>query len=281
MTIRRRTISIGAAMALSAVGLAAVGLAGCATSNQSPSQSPSQSPTQSLSPTAAKPAALSGTITVFAASSLKETFTKLGAAFEAANPGTKILFSFAASSGLATQITSGAPADVFAAASTTTMTTVVSAGLASSPVTFAKNTMEIAVPPTNPAGIAALADLSQSGVKVALCQVAVPCGSTAAKVFKAAKLTVSAVTLEPDVKSVLGKVELGEVDAGVVYVTDVLAAGSKVLGITIPSSVNATTAYPIAALSGSTNLALAQAFLAYVTSADGQAVLTAAGFAGP
>ena len=272
MTIRRRTISIGAAVALSVVGLA-----GCATSNQVPSQSPSQS----LSPTAATSAALSGTITVFAASSLKGTFTKLGAAFEAANPGTRIVFSFAASSALATQITSGAPADVFAAASTATMATLVSAGLASKPVTFAKNTMDIAVPPKNPAGIAMLADLAKSGVKVALCQVAVPCGSTAAKVFKAAKITVTPVTLEPDVKSVLGKVELGEVDAGVVYVTDVLAAGARVLGIAIPSAMNATTTYPIAALSNSTNLALAQAFAAYVESADGQAVLVAAGFAAP
>jgi len=222
-----------------------------------------------------------GTITVFAAASLKEVFTSLAKSFEAAHPGTSIQFSFGASSTLAAQIDAGAPADVFASASTTNMDQVVAAGYASGPTIFAKNSMEIATPPMNPGGIKLLSDLARSGVKVALCQPAVPCGVTAAKVFTKAQLTVTPATLEPDVKAVLTKVELGEVDAGVVYVTDVRAAGAKVNGVVIPDAVNATTAYPIAALSKSANSTLAQAFVNYVLSADGLAALNNAGFATP
>jgi molybdate transport system substrate-binding protein len=218
---------------------------------------------------------------VFAASSLKEAFTTLGSQFEAANPGTKVVFSFGASSTLATQITSGAPADVFASASPKNMTQVVTAGDASSPTNFVKNVMEIAVPPANPGHVTAVADLAKSSLKVALCQPQVPCGTVAAKVFKNAKITVKPVTLQPDVKSVLTQVELGNVDAGVVYVTDVASAGSKVTGIVIPDSVNASTEYPIAALSHSADSALAQAFVAYVLSDAGQSVLTADKFEKP
>ena len=141
--------------------------------------------------------------------------------------------------------------------------------------------MEIALPPANPGNITALADLAKAGVKLALCQDQVPCGSTAAKVFTNAKLTVAPVTLEPDVKSVLAKVELGEVDAGLVYLTDVRAAGDKVKGIEIPSDVNASTSYPIAALTKAVNASLAKAFVDYVLSADGASVLAADGFAKP
>jgi molybdate transport system substrate-binding protein len=118
-------------------------------------------------------------------------------------------------------------------------------------------------------------------VKVALCQVAVPCGATAEKVFTNAKITVTPVTQEADVKSVLSKVELGEVDAGIVYVTDVRSAGTKVTGVTIPADVNASTTYPIAPLSASKNMTTAQAFVSYVLSSEGQAVLKADGFAQP
>ena len=225
--------------------------------------------------------AVSGTVNVFAAASLKEAFTKLGATFESAHPGTKVVLNFGPSSGLATQITSGAPADVFASASTKSMDLVVKAGAASAPRDFAKNSMEIAVPPKNPAGIAQVSDLAKSGVKVALCQAAVPCGTTATKVFTNVKITVTPVTQEVDVKAVLAKVSLGEVDAGVVYVTDVLAAGNKVKGIVIPAAVNASTTYPIAPLARSANAAAAQAFTDYVLSADGAAALAAAGFAKP
>jgi molybdate transport system substrate-binding protein len=224
---------------------------------------------------------LSGSITVFAASSLKEAFTTLGTQFEAAHPGVTVTFSFGASSTLATQIISGAPADVFASAAPKNMEQVVTAGDASGPVDFVKNVMEVAVPPSNPAHITSVGDLAKSSVKVALCQPQVPCGVTAASVFKNAKITVKPVTLQPDVKSVLTQVELGNVDAGVVYVTDVHGAGTKVTGILIPASVNASTEYPIAPVSKSGNLPLAQAFVAYVLSPAGQAVLTADKFEKP
>ena len=146
-------------------------------------------------------------------------------------------FNFGPSSGLAEQIGSGAPADVFASASPSNMDTVVQGGDAKDPKDFATNSMEIAVPPDNPGKIASLADLAKPGVKVALCQAQVPCGKVAAEVFANAGLTVKPVTEEVDVKSVLTKVTLGEVDAGVVYVTDVLAAGDDVKGVEIPADV--------------------------------------------
>jgi molybdate transport system substrate-binding protein len=264
------------------VGLAAaavVTLAACS-SGSSPGSAAASAPAATPAPASSSPA-LSGSVTVFAASSLKEAFTTIGRQFEAANPGTKVTFSFGASSTLAAQIAQGAPADVFASASPKNMTQVVTAGDASSPVNFVKNVMEIAVPPSNPGKVAGLADLAKSSVKVALCQPQVPCGTVAAKVFKNASVTVKPVTLQPDVKSVLTQVELGNVDAGVVYVTDVTSAGAKVKGIVIPGSVNASTEYPIAALSHSSNSALARAFVAYVLSDAGQSVLTADKFQKP
>jgi len=265
--------------ALIAAVLAAVTVAGCSSSS-SPSSAPSASSPAS-SPAATRSAPATGTITVFAASSLKETFTTLGKQFEAAHPGDTVKFSFGASSTLATQITDGAPADVFASAAPKNMDTVVSAGDASNPQDFAKNTAEVAVPPSNPANVTSVNDLAKSSVKVALCQPKVPCGVVAAGVFKNAGITVKPVTLQPDVKSVLTQVELGNVDAGVVYVTDVKAAGSKVKGVTIPANLNASTLYPIAAITNSKNLSIAQAFVAYVLSPTGQQVLAAAGFEKP
>jgi molybdate transport system substrate-binding protein len=265
--VRRIAAALAALVALA-------GVAGCGGSGDS-----TASPGAAAS--ASKPASVTGTITVLAASSLQEAFTKLGTQFEAAHPGTKVVFSFGPSSGLAEQIGQGAPADVFASASTKNMDVVVSDGAAKSATNFVSNTMEIAVPPKNPAGIAEVADLAKKGVKVALCQAAVPCGATALKVFDNAKIKVVPVTEEIDVKSTLSKVTLGEVDAGVVYVTDVRAAGSTVKGIEIPADINASTTYPIASLSGSKNKATAQAFVDYVLSPDGLAALTAAGFSKP
>ena len=250
-------------------------LAGCGSSSTQPASPATSSTAVSGSP------ALSGTVNVFAAASLQEAFTTLGKQFEAAHPGTKVVFDFGPSSGLATQITAGAPADVFASASTKNMDQVAKAAGATSPTNFASNVMEIAVPATNPAGVTGLSDLAKPAVKVALCQVAVPCGATAAKVFKNAKLTVTPVTQEIDVKAVLAKVTLGEVDAGVVYVTDVRAAGAKVKGIQIPANVNASTVYPIATLTKAPNKATAAAFTDYVLSADGVSILAADGFAKP
>ena len=225
--------------------------------------------------------AANGSITVFAASSLKETFTTLGTQFEAAHPGAKVTFNFGASSTLATQITQKAPADVFAAASTKTMDTVVQAGSASSPQTFAVNTMEIATPPKPTVTVMSVADLGKPGVKVVVCQKEVPCGIAAAAVFAKNKVTVTPVSEEADVKAVLTKVELGEADAGIVYVTDVKSAGDKVVGVTIATDQNVTTTYPIVAIKASTQAATAAAFVAYVLSPAGQQVLAAAGFASP
>jgi molybdate transport system substrate-binding protein len=255
--------------------VAAVGLllAGCGSSTGGSSTQPSTSGSSS--------AVVSGTVNVFAAASLTEAFTKLGKQFEAAHPGARVVFNFGPSSGLATQINQGAPADVFASASTKNMDQVVTTGAASTPTNFAGNVMEIAVPAKNPANVTQLSDLAKSEVKVALCQSAVPCGTTAAKIFTNAKLTVTPVTQEVDVKAVLTKVTLGEVDAGVVYVTDVRSAGAKVKGIVIPADVNASTQYPIATLTKAPNKATAQAFTNYVLSAEGASALDAAGFARP
>ena len=178
-----------------AVALAAVAAAGCSSGGSGSSSSGS-----SASPSG-------GTITVFAAASLMGTFTQLGKQFEAAHKGDTVKFSFGPSSGLATQITSGAPADVFASAAPANMDTVVKAGDASSPKNFAQNTMEVAVPPKNPAKVTSVNDLAKKSVKVALCQPQVPCGVVAAEVFKNAGITVKPVTLQPDVKSVLTQVE--------------------------------------------------------------------------
>ena len=263
----RRTAT--SAIAAAVAGISAFALAACSSGSTAAT---GNSPTT---------ASLSGSITVFAASSLKEAFTTIGNQFEAAHPGVKVTFSFGASSTLATQIINGAPADVFASASPKNMQQIVTAGDASSPVNFVKNVMEVAVPPSNPAHVTSVNDLAKSSVKVALCQPKVPCGEVAAKVFTNAKITVKPVTLQPDVKSVLTQVELGNVDAGVVYVTDVSAAGSKVTGVPIPDGVNASTEYPIAPVSKSSNGSLAQAFVAYVLSPAGQAVLTADKFEKP
>jgi molybdate transport system substrate-binding protein len=224
---------------------------------------------------------VSGTVTVFAAASLTESFGTLGKQFEAAHPGTTVKFNFGASSALAESITQGAPGDVFASASPKNMQQVVDGGEATDSKNFANNVMEIAVPPDNPANVGTVADLAKSGTKVALCQPQVPCGSVAAQVFKNANVTVTPVTLGPDVKSVLTSVQLGEVDAGVVYKTDVQAAGTKVKGIEIPTDQNASTSYPIAALTKAPNAAGAAAFVDYVLSADGEKVLTQVGFASP
>jgi molybdate transport system substrate-binding protein len=226
-------------------------------------------------------AAPTGTITVLAAASLTESFTELGKQFEAAHPGVTVRFSFGASSTLAQQINNGAPADVFASASTSTMGQVVQAGEASNPATFAKNVLEIAVPPDNPAHVASVADLARPGIKVAVCQPQVPCGKVAATVFENAKITVKPVTQGQDVKAVLTAVRTGEVDAGLVYVTDVRSAGTAVTGIEIPAAQNASTDYPIAVTKASRNPATAQAFVDYVRSTEGESLLSKAGFATP
>ena len=224
---------------------------------------------------------VTGTVTVFAAASLTESFTTLGKQFEAAHPGTTVKFNFGASSSLAENINLGARAYVFASASSKNMKQVVDAGGASDSKAFANNVMQIAVPPDNPANVSQVTDLANPKIKVALCQPEVPCGTVAQEVFKKADVTVKPVTQGADVKAVLTTVQLGEVDAGMVYKTDVQAAGTKVKGIEIPADQNASTSYPIAALSKAPNAAGAAAFVDYVLSPDGEKVLEQAGFASP
>jgi molybdate transport system substrate-binding protein len=261
---------LGTVAAVATLALAA----GCGSSGDDDSSGSGSSPP-------APSAAVSGTVTVFAAASLTETFTTLGEQFEAAHPGATVTFNFGASSSLAENIVQGAPADVFASASAKNMQQVEDAGAASNSTTFADNVMQIAVPPDNPGNVTQLSDLAKPGLKVALCQPQVPCGAVAAAVLTKANLTVTPVTLGADVKSVLTTVQLGEVDAGVVYKTDVRAAGTKVKGIEIPPDQNASTSYPIAALTQAPNAAGAAAFVDYVLSDDGEKVLAQAGFAAP
>jgi molybdate transport system substrate-binding protein len=267
-----RTGAALVAAGLISAGLTSVVLTGCASADESASASRS-------SGSASEP--VTGTITVFAAASLTESFTRLAGQFEDANPGVTVTLSFASSSALATQVVSGAPADVFASAGPAPMQQVVDAGAAAGATVFALNLMAIAVPPDNPGNVTGVQSLASASVTTALCQPQVPCGSTAQRVFSKAGVAVVPVTLEPDVKSVLSKVLLNEVDAGVVYATDVRAAGSRVAGIQIPAAINASTAYPIATLTDSGQQAAAAAFVAYVLSPAGQRVLAAAGFASP
>nr|WP_235854215.1 molybdate ABC transporter substrate-binding protein [Nonomuraea aridisoli] len=220
-------------------------------------------------------------MTVFAAASLTESFTRLGEAFEAAHPGTAVTFNFGSSATLAQQIVQGAPADVFAAASPATMRTVTDASLADEPVTFARNKLEIAVPAGNPANVRVLADLADPGVKVALCAEQVPCGAAAAQALEAAGVRLTPVTLEQDVKATLTKVRLGEVDAALVYRTDVPAAGGEVLGIPFPEADRAVNDYPIVVLGDAPAGDLARRFVELVLSPQGKDVLAKAGFEAP
>jgi molybdate transport system substrate-binding protein len=254
-----------------------------ACSSSHPSASAGSSSAPSTQPSAASSSGVqspapTGTVVVFAAASLKDTFTALAQQFEAAHPGVKIVPSFGGSDTLAAQIVQGAPVDVFASANTTTMATVTKANDAATPTNFAKNALEIAVAPGNPKGIASLADVTKSGVKLALCAPSVPCGAAATKAFQAGNLTPHPVTLEQDVTSVLTKVELGEVDAGIVYQTDVKSAGSRVAGVNFPEAQQAVNTYPIAVVTTGKNQSGGAAFVQFVLSPAGQQVLAAAGF---
>lgn len=258
-------------LAIAALGITAL-LAGC-----SPSETAAPSSTS-----AAPSAEITGDITVFAAASLKKTFTELGTQFETDHPGTTVTFNFAGSSDLVAQLTQGAPADVFASADTNNMTKAVDGGVvAGEPVNFATNTLTIVTPPGNPKGITSFADLAKPDTQVVVCAPQVPCGSATEKVEKATGVTLSPVSEESAVTDVLGKVTSGQADAGLVYVTDAAGAGDKVTAIGFPESVDAVNTYPIATLNDAANPEAAQAFVDLVTSAPGQEVLAAAGFAAP
>ncbi|MFL6159232.1 MAG: molybdate ABC transporter substrate-binding protein [Marmoricola sp.] len=224
----------------------------------------------------------SQTLTVYAAASLTGAFTQLGKDFEKDHPGVKVAFSFGGSADLVTQIQQGAPADVFASADTKNMDKLTADGLqGEAPQDFASNTLEIVTPPDNPANIDSLDDLAKKGVALVLCAPEVPCGSAAAKVEAAAHLTLEPVSEEQSVKDVLAKVTAGEADAGLVYVTDVQAAGDTVDGITFPEASSAVNTYPIATLKDSKHAALARAFVELVLGSAGQQTLAEAGFAKP
>ncbi|SFK43209.1 molybdate ABC transporter substrate-binding protein [Geodermatophilus ruber] len=223
-----------------------------------------------------------GTLTVFAAASLTDVFTDLGDRLEEDNPGLDVQFSFAGSAALATQITQGAPADVFASANQAQMTVVTDAGLADGdPVVFTSNVLQIAVPAGNPAGVTGLADFAREDLALAVCAPEVPCGAAAEDVFAAAGVTPRPDTLEEDVRAALTKVELGEVDAALVYTTDVTAAGHAVEGLDFPEAEDGVNDYPIAPLADAPNPAAAAAFVELVRSEEGQEALADAGFRAP
>ena len=272
----RRVGIVGAALA--AVLLA---VAGC--SADPGSQTPTQTPTKH---------AITGTVTVFAAASLTKTFTELGKDFEKANPGSTVAFSFGGSSDLVTQLTAGAPADVFASADQKNMDKAVSGGVVSGgvvsggvvsgdPVDFATNVLAIAVPPGNPAHVTGWADLAKPGLKVVVCAPQVPCGAATAKVEASTGVTLKPVSQESSVTDVLGKVSSGEADAGIVYVTDVKGAGKSVDSVPFPEAKDVVNTYPIAAVKQGQNFTGGAAFIAYVTGPEGRKVLEAAGFGKP
>ncbi|MFI8567207.1 molybdate ABC transporter substrate-binding protein [Rhodococcus sp. NPDC078407] len=223
-----------------------------------------------------------GDITVFAAASLRASFTELGARFEAENAGTAVEFSFAGSSDLTTQLISGAPADVFASADTKNMTKAVDAGLvAGDPVDFASNTLTIVTAPGNPERIASFADLANPDILTVVCAPQVPCGAATAAVETATGTDIPAVSEESSVTDVLGKVTSGQADAGLVYVTDAAGAGDAATAVPFAESSEAVNTYPIATLSGSENEATARAFAEFVTGPVGRDVLVRAGFEVP
>jgi molybdate transport system substrate-binding protein len=252
---------------------------------------PTAAPTSA--PATVAPTAAAQTLTVFAAASLTDAFGEIGKAFEAANPGTTVTFNFAGSQQLAQQIGQGAPADVFASANGTQMNVVIKSGqvVSGSQKTFVKNRLVVIFPTANPGGVTRLQDLAKPGLKLVLADKSVPVGGYALDFLTKASASpdftatysptvlANVVSYETDVKQVLAKVSLGEADAGIVYTTDVTPdAAGKVGRLDIPDALNTIAAYPIAAIQGSPNAAVAQAFVDYVLSTDGQAVLVKWGF---
>jgi molybdate transport system substrate-binding protein len=220
------------------------------------------------------------TLTVYAAASLTSTFQEIGDEFEKGHDGVQVEFSFGGSSDLVAQIQQGAPADVFASADTANMDKLTADDLQSGdPQDFASNTLEIAVPPGNPAGISSFADLAEKGVNVVVCAPEVPCGAATQRVEDATGVDISPVSEEQSVTDVLAKVTSGEADAGVVYVTDVQTAGDDVEGVTFPESSAAVNTYPIAVLKDAADGDLARQFVDFVLGDPGQGILRGAGFA--
>ena len=222
------------------------------------------------------------TLTVAAAASLTDVLTSLGRTYEAEHPGRTVRFTFGSSAALAQQVVAGAPIDVVATANEATMRTVVDAGRADGdPAVFARGELVVAVPSGNPAGVSGLADLSRSGVKLALCAETAPCGSAAATALDRAGVTVRPVTREEDVRAVLTKVRLREVDAGIVYRTDVRAAGGEVDAVELPEEHQVRTPYVVVAVRADRARTAARDFVALLRGEQGRAALVAAGFLEP
>jgi molybdate transport system substrate-binding protein len=228
---------------------------------------------------ASSPGALSGTLNVFAAASLTAAFNAEGQAFHQANAGVAVKLDFAGTPTLVTQIEQGAPADVFASADSTNMDKLQGDGFAGgAPKTFAHNELEIVVAPGNPKRIESLTDLAKPGVIYITEAATVPAGKYSVQALRKAGVTVTPKSQETDVKSVISKIELGEADAGIVYTTDVKAAGAKVEGVPIPDEYNVVATYPIVTVKGTKQSDAANAFIAFVLSSQGQSILASYGF---
>lgn len=222
---------------------------------------------------------LSGTLNVFAAASLTAAFDAEGQAFHQANGGVTVKFNYAGTPTLVTQIEQGAPADVFASADTTNMDRLKTDGFAGgSPSTFAHNSLEIVVAPGNPKNIQSLADLAKGGLIYITEAPSVPAGKYGLQALQKAGVTVTPKSQETDVKSVITKIELGEADAGIVYTTDVKAAGNKVQGVPIPDQYNVVATYPIVSVKDTKQSVAANAFIAFILSTQGQSILASYGF---
>ncbi|WP_258068072.1 molybdate ABC transporter substrate-binding protein [Pseudoclavibacter sp. RFBB5] len=272
---KTRRLGMVRALAASAGALLLAALAGCAPAGGPATPSGSADPMPS--PTETGP---TGTVTVYAAASLTETFTQLAEEFEADHPGVTVTLNFGGSPTLAEQIvTGGAPVDVFASANDTTMRTVVDAGLVEwTPATFTRNALVIVTPEGNPAGITGLKDFADPKLKIALCDEEVPCGAAAAKIFEQTDIVPKPDTLESDVKAVLTKVSLGEVDAGLVYATDAKSAALEVDPIEFPEALDAVNNYGIVPLKAAPNPEAAAAFTEFILTARGVEVFEEAGF---
>jgi molybdate transport system substrate-binding protein len=219
---------------------------------------------------------------VSAAASLTDGFGAIAEVFESQHAGVDVVLNLAASSTLREQILEGAPVDVFASANHANMDQVVAAGLvAGQPQIFARNLLQIAVPAGNPARIGGLEDFARPELLIGLCAEGVPCGDFAHQVLANAAVAASIDTFEPDVRFLLTKIEAGELDAGLTYMSDVAASGGRVEGIDIPEAINVIAEYPIAVLAHAPQPALAQSFIAFVLSDVGQAILADYGFAPP
>lgn len=217
-------------------------------------------------------------ITVLAASSLRAPFTRIAEEFQKDNPGSTVRFNFAGSSDLVAQLQQGAPGDVLATADEPTMAKATAEGLTVTPIVFASNTMTIVVPTGNPAGVSGLTDLTDPRRNVVVCADQVPCGAATARIERASGLEIQADSEETSVTDVLNKVATGEADAGIVYVSDVVAEAGSVMAIGIPDDVNSTNQYPIAALTTARDQQAASAFVQTVIGPQGQRILADAGF---